>query len=155
MRSSKETLSLKENQVEIIVRNSGLVPIQMIEDYPDGNLGVAEQEKNVPFEIKRVYFITGFDHQEAVRGKHAHKELEQIIFCLNGSFDLTLDDGEKRQVLQMDNPYVGIKLGRLLWHEMTNFSKDCVVLVLASDFYDEADYIRDYQEFLTLVKKNV
>lgn len=66
---------------------------------------------------------------------------------------MTLDDGEKRQTIRMNDPYVGIRLGALLWHEMTNFSPDCVILVLANDFYKESDYIRDYEEFLRLVKK--
>ena len=133
---------------EIRVKNSGLVHLQFIDDFPDGNLVIAESGNNIPFRIKRVYFINHFGNPEAVRGKHAHKKLEQIIFCVNGSFVLTLDDGTAQQRIRMDDPRVGIRLGPKLWHTMTNFSKDCVVLVLANDLFNERDYIRDYDEFL-------
>ena len=129
-----------------------IVTLGYVEDYPDGNLYIGEALRNIPFKIKRLFLINGFDNANAVRGKHAHKKLKQVIFCVNGSFTLHLDDGKKKQKIKMDNPRTGIILGELLWHEMNNFSKDCVILVLASDYYKESDYIRDYREFLNLVE---
>ena len=141
-----------ESQSEIRVVNSGWVEIQYVGDYPDGSLGIAEAGKNIPFEIKRVYFINNFGETEAVRGKHAHRKLRQVIFCISGTFDLELDDGEKRQTIKMDCPYRGVILGQMLWHTMANFSKDCTILVLADDLYDESDYIRNYNDFMELVR---
>lgn len=137
---------------EIRVRNSGVVLLQFFDDGKDGKLVIAEGTRSVPFEIKRVYYITGFENSKAVRGKHAHKQLEQYIFCVHGRFDLELDDGETKQRITMDNPYYGVRLGPKLWHTMSNFSDDCVILVLASDYYDEGDYIRDYGQFLEFIK---
>lgn len=151
-----ERLSLRKEDLEeldLAVRNSGLVYLQYFEDYPDGNLAIGEARKNIPFKFPRFYFINKLNHPEAIRGKHAHKKLRQVIFCINGSFDLSLDDGEKQQTITMDSPYVGIQLNRLIWHEMTNFSQDCVILVVADDYFKKKDYIRDYDEFLRRVKK--
>jgi len=136
----------------IKVKNSGIVKLQFVEDFPDGNLAIGESLKTIPFEIKRIYYINKLLNEKAVRGKHAHKELEQIIFCINGSFKLCLDDGKIKQDIIMDNPYWGVRLGPLLWHTMENFSKDCVILVVASDYYLESDYIRSYEEFIKSVK---
>ena len=137
---------------QIRVNNSGVLVLQFFDDGKDGKLVIAEGKQNVPFEIKRVYYIAGMENAAAVRGKHAHKKLEQIIFCVHGSFDLELDDGQTKQTIPLANPYYGVLLGPKLWHTMTNFSKDCVILVLANDYYDESDYIRDYQEFLAFTK---
>ncbi len=135
---------------KINVKNSGVVKLQCYEDFPDGNLVIAEARKNIPFTIKRVYIINNLFNKKAVRGKHAHKKLEQIIFCINGSFVLRLDDGKHKQRIAMNDPSVGIRLGPMLWHTMLNFSSDCVILVFASDWYDEKDYIRAYDEFKRL-----
>ncbi|MFH1822296.1 MAG: FdtA/QdtA family cupin domain-containing protein, partial [Patescibacteria group bacterium] len=83
----------------------------------------------------------------AVRGKHAHKNLEQVIFCIQGSFSLYLDDGSVQQIIILNKPGVGVFLGKRLWHKMSNFSDHCVLLIFASDYYNESDYIRNYQEF--------
>jgi len=138
---------------KIKVKNSGLVKLQFYNDFPDGNLIIAEGKKNIPFEIKRVYFINNLFNKKSVRGKHAHKKLEQIIFCVNGFFTTTLDDGTTKQRILMNNPYTGIRLGPKLWHEMKNFSSDCVILVLANDYFKKNDYIRDYGEFLKFIGK--
>ena len=135
------------------VKNSGVIRLQFFRDYPDGDLYIGESSKSVPFEIKRVYFINNLANPKAVRGKHAHKKLEQAIFCINGSFMLHLDDGTNKQKLLLDNSSHGVRLGPMLWVAMTEFSKDCVVLVLADDYYNESDYIRDYEEFLKYVNK--
>ncbi len=135
------------------IKNSGIIKLQRYNDYPDGNLIIAEANRIIPFKIKRVYYINKLDNPRATRGKHAHKNLEQVIFCINGSFALHLDDGETKQKIIMNNSSVGIKLGRLLWHTMTDFSKNCVILVLASDYYKENDYIRNYDEFLKYINR--
>lgn len=138
---------------KIEVKNSGVIRLQFYNDFSDGNLVIGESEKSVPFEIKRIYYINNLFNSDAIRGEHAHKKLKQIIFCINGSFILSLDDGINKQKITMDNPYYGIKLYTKLWHTMTNFSKDCVILVLANDYYKEDDYIRDYDKFLEYINK--
>lgn len=138
---------------KIKVKNSGIIQLQHFNDFPDGNLVIGEAEKNIPFRIKRFYFINDLFNKKSVRGKHAHKKLQQYIFCLSGKFILGLDDGTRKQEITMDSPYVGVKLGPMLWHTMKNFSNDCVILVIANDYYDEKDYIRDYTEFLSYIRR--
>ena len=138
---------------KIKVKNSGIVKLKFYDDFPDGNLIIGESKKNVPFNIKRVYYINNLFNKKSIRGKHAHKKLEQIIFCVNGHFTLNLDDGKSKQKITMNDPYVGIRLGPKLWHTMEKFSSDCVILVLADDHYKESDYIRDYDKFLKYIKK--
>lgn len=137
-------------KLRLRVRNSGLIPLKFFKDLPDGNLFIAEAGRQVPFDIKRIYFINTLANPKAVRGRHAHRALEQAIFCISGSFTLQLDDGQTKQRLLMNDPACGIRLGPMLWHTMSSFSYDCVILVLASDHFHEADYIRDYAEFLRL-----
>lgn len=144
--------SIVENPSLLRVKNSGIVRLQYFPDYPDGNLIIGEELKDVPFEIKRFYYIQGFDKSKAIRGKHAHRKLKQLIMCINGSFTLVLDDGKIKQEVAMNDPTIGVVLDGLLWHEMKDFSDGCAILVLANDYYDPADYVRDYQEFLGLVK---
>ncbi|TGL82571.1 sugar 3,4-ketoisomerase [Leptospira yasudae] len=135
----------------IDVKNSGYIQLKKIRDDRDGNLIIAETFKDVPFEIKRVYYINNLENSVSIRGLHAHRKCEQVIFCISGSFVLSLDDGLKKQSILMNQDNVGVKLGKLLWHSMSDFSSGCVLLVLASDFYEESDYIRDYDEFLQIV----
>lgn len=137
---------------KIKVKNSGIIKAQFFNDFPDGNLVIAEEGKSVPFNIKRVYFINNLFNKKSHRGFHAHKTLEQIIFCINGYFTLTLDDGKTKQKILMDDSYYGVRLGPKLWHTMTKFSSDCVILVLAAGFFKESDYIRNYDEFLKYIK---
>ena len=136
------------NRRALRVKQAGMVALQFVSDFPDGNLFIADGRKHVPFEIKRVFFINCLANPKAIRGKHAHKTLEQIIFCVAGSFVVHLDDGKTRQRITLNDPSWGIWLGPLLWHSMTSFSYDCVILVIASGPFDEADYIRDYEMFL-------
>lgn len=138
---------------KIKVKNSGIIKLKFYDDFPDGNLIIGETKKNVPFNIKRVYFINNLFNKKSTRGKHAHKKLEQIIFCVNGYFTLNLDDGKNKQKILINNPYIGIRLGPKLWHTMTKFSSDCVILVLSENYYKENDYIRDYDKFLEYIKK--
>ena len=138
--------------IKIKVKNSEVIKLQFHDDFPDGNLVIAESEKNIPFKIKRTYFISNLFNKKAVRGHHAHKELNQVIFCINGSFVLGLDDGENKQEIIMNETHLGIKLGKMLWHTMYKFSADCVIVVFADDYYDENDYVRIYDDFINMIK---
>ncbi len=116
-----------------------------------GSLIAIEQGHNAPFEIKRVYYI--FDTKEGVeRGFHAHINLKQICIAVKGSCTFVLDDGHKREEIKLDNPNQGLFIEGLIWREMKDFSQDCVLVVLASEHYDESDYIRYYDKFLKEVK---
>ena len=118
-----------------------------------GSLIAIEEGYNAPFEIKRVYYI--FDTKEGVeRGFHAHINLKQICIAVKGSCTFVLDDGIKREEIQLDNPNKGLFIEGLIWREMKNFSSDCILLVMADDYYCENDYIRDYDSFLRKVKEN-
>jgi dTDP-4-dehydrorhamnose 3,5-epimerase-like enzyme len=118
-----------------------------------GNLVALEKGKEFPFDIKRVYYIWGTD-KDAVRGRHAHRKLEQVVICTSGSCDFILDNGKERTTIHLDNPAQGLYIKEYIWREFTNFSPDCVVVVLASEHYDESDYIRDYQYFLREIDEN-
>lgn len=114
-----------------------------------GQLIALEEFNDIPFQIKRVYYM--YDTREGiVRGKHAHKNLEQILVCIHGSCKIRLDNGKERKVVPLEKPYEGLYVGANMWREMYDFSSDAVLMVLASEVYDEADYIRDYDEFLRL-----
>lgn len=115
-----------------------------------GALTVIEAQKDVPFEIKRVYYIYNVE-QDARRGFHAHKKLEQYLICVNGSCKVDIDDGSEKSTVCLDNPNEGIYVGPKMWHEMYDFTDEAVLLVLASDYYDEADYIRNYGDFLQFI----
>jgi dTDP-4-dehydrorhamnose 3,5-epimerase-like enzyme len=117
-----------------------------------GNLVAIEGGADVPFEIKRVYYIWGTDFSTS-RGLHAHRKLEQALVCLHGSVKIVLDDGKERKEVRLENPARGLYVGRRTWREMKEFSEDAVLLVLASEHYEESDYIRDYDKFLDLVSK--
>lgn len=138
---------------EIIVRNSKLITLPRIDDGIDGSISVAENFNHIPFAVKRVYYIYNLINHDAIRGKHAHKKLEQVLFCINGSCDIGLDDGTFRQDITLHTPNTGIYLGVELWHTMKNFSDNCILLVLASDFYKKEDYIRDYDEFKNYINQ--
>lgn len=112
----------------------------------EGNLVALDEGDNLPFDIKRIYYIWGTD-KKIVRGKHAHRKLEQIIICTSGSCDFILDNGKERTMVHLDNPAQGLYIKHNIWREFTNFSQDCVVTVLASEHYDETDYVRDYDVF--------
>jgi len=143
---------MKKSKSKIKVKNSGVIELQSFDDFPDGHLTVGELDKHIPFKIKRFYVISNLFNDRAIRGKHAHKHTEQYIFCLNGKFTLSLDDGKTTQKIILDKPSVGILLGKRLWHSMSNFSKDCLILVIANDYYKENDYVRNYDEFKRLTK---
>jgi hypothetical protein len=116
-----------------------------------GNITVAENMKNIPFEVKRVYYLYDIPGGEA-RGGHAHYELEQYIIAASGSFDVILSDGQNRKTVTLNRPNIALHIVPGLWRELDNFSSGSVCLVLASLKYDESDYIRDYGEFLKIKK---
>ena len=112
-----------------------------------GSLISLEANRQVPFDIKRVYYIYGTG-QAVARGFHAHKQLKQVAICVAGKCRMVLDDGKNREEMWLDSPAKGLLIEDMAWREMHDFSEDCVLLVLASEHYDESDYIRDYETFL-------
>ena len=130
--------------------NYKLVPLKVIGD-ERGKLISLESHKNLPFAIKRVYYI--FDTSpDLPRGFHAHKELEQLVVAIDGACEFVLDDGKSKESIWLNRPDVGLYIGKNMWREMRNFSYGCKLMILASDYYDESEYIRDYAEFLKMVK---
>lgn len=111
-----------------------------------GMLVAIEELKDIPFEIKRVYYMYN-TKVDVHRGFHAHKSLEQILICIHGSCKVLLDNGKRKKVVSLERPYEGLYVSKNMWHEMYDFSEDAVLIVLASDFYNEEDYIRNYKEF--------
>ncbi len=111
-----------------------------------GNLTFIEENEHVPFPIKRVYYLYDVPGGES-RGGHAHKTLEQFIIAANGSFDVILDDGHNKESYHMNRSYYGLYVPKMIWRELENFSSGSVCLVLASELYDEDDYIRDQSNF--------
>jgi dTDP-4-dehydrorhamnose 3,5-epimerase-like enzyme len=116
-----------------------------------GSLIVLEGGRNVPFDIARLYYIFGAKAGVS-RGFHAHRQLTQLAVCVSGSCVMMLDDGREQSRIVLDRPDVAIEIAPMVWHEMHDFSPNCVLAVLASDFYDEADYIRSFEDFITLLR---
>ncbi len=118
-----------------------------------GNLAIIEGSKNIPFDIKRVYYL--FDVPGgAERGGHAHKELQQLIIAITGSFDVLVDDGTQREMITLNRSFQGLYVCPMTWRELSNFSSGSVCMVLASEYYSEADYLRDYESFLATVSRS-
>ena len=128
-----------------------LIKFQVMGD-ERGSLISLEQQKNIPFKIKRVYYIYG-TKTDMVRGKHAHPNLKQVAVCVNGSCKFLLDNGKEKQTVELNSPDVGLYIGKNIWREMYDFTPDCVLMVLANEYYNEEEYIRDYQRFLDSIKK--
>lgn len=131
---------------ETTVKECKIIDIKKISSSV-GNLSVVENFRDIPFEIKRVYYLYDIPGGEE-RGGHAHKELEQLIISASGSFDVVVKDGREERVFNLNRSYYGLLLKPGLWRELKNFSTSAVALVLASEIYKEEDYIRDYNEFL-------
>ena len=127
-----------------------IVNIPKIED-PRGNLSVIEKEV-VPFEIKRVYYLYDVP-AGAERGGHAHKKLQQFLVALSGSFDVILNDGKEEKIITLNKPFEGLLITNGIWRELKNFSSGAVCLVVASDVFEEADYIREFDDFLAISAK--
>jgi dTDP-4-dehydrorhamnose 3,5-epimerase-like enzyme len=118
-----------------------------------GSLIALENGKDIQFDIKRIYYIFG-TKSGVVRGLHAHKELEQFLICTSGSCKILLDNGKgKKDIYELDSPDKGLYVGPGSWREMYDFSPDAVLMVIASHIYDEADYIRNYDEFVEYMNK--
>lgn len=132
--------------------NYEIINLETHGDERGGLVALEEVSPAVPFEIRRVYYIFG-TRPGVERGFHAHKKLKQLCVCVSGTCDFVLDNGRSRETVRMDSPAKGLLLGNNIWREMKNFSLDCVLLVLASEHYDEADYIRDHNEFLMSLEK--
>ena len=133
---------MKKNSIDDIYKLE--IP-KIISPEAMGSLSFVEKEI-IPFPIKRVYYLYDVP-LNGERGGHAHKKLCQVLIALNGSFELLLDDGEKTKKIVLDRPDIGLYIPNGIWREMNKFSKNSVCLVLASEDYDENDYIRNYQEF--------
>jgi hypothetical protein len=116
-----------------------------------GNITAIENQINVPFDIKRVYYLYDVPGGED-RGGHAHKILQQFIIAVSGAFDVMIDDGINKKIVHLDRPYMGIHIVPGIWRELLNFSSGAICLVLASEEYSEGDYIREYSEFKKVVK---
>jgi dTDP-4-dehydrorhamnose 3,5-epimerase-like enzyme len=117
-----------------------------------GNITVVENNTTVPFDVKRIYYLYDVPGGES-RGAHAHKELSQLVIAASGSFDVILDDGSTKRTITLNRPYQGLYIVPGIWRELVNFSSGSTCLVLASHIYDEEDYFRDYDKFITY-KKN-
>lgn len=113
----------------------------------EGYLCFMEGDNHIPFQMKRIYYI--FDViKNAVRGRHAHINTQQVLFCIKGSITIILDNGTDKEAITLNNPNHGIFLDKMMWHEMVAFAEDTILLVVASDYFAESDYIRDYKKFL-------
>lgn len=111
-----------------------------------GSLIALEKNHNVPFDIKRVYYI--YDTKRNVpRGFHAHSKLQQLLICVNGSCKIKVDDGYNQEIYELNSPEISLYIGEMIWREMFDFSQGCVLMVLASEYYNPDEYIRDYDEF--------
>lgn len=128
------------------VEDCRIVDLRKISD-PRGNLTPIEGGKDIPFDIKRVYYLYDVPGGES-RGAHAHKELYQLIVAANGSFSVTLNDGKNKKLFNLKRSYYGLLIVPGIWRDLDDFSSGAVLLCLASEHYDEKDYIRDFDEFL-------
>jgi dTDP-4-dehydrorhamnose 3,5-epimerase-like enzyme len=130
--------------------NIALIDFKIMGD-ERGSLIALEENHNVPFDVKRVYYIFGTEHGIR-RGYHAHKNLKQLAICVSGSCKFLLDDGKHKEHIELASPTKGLLIKGLIWREMYDFSPDCVLMVLADDCYNESDYIREYDKFLEAVQ---
>lgn len=133
------------------VKSSLVQLIEAVNIYDDSQLQIFEAEKVIPFAIKRVYTISKC-RPNLARGHHAHKVTDQVLFCIQGSVEMYLDDGKLNETYSLDDEKLGIYLPRKMWHEMRNISNDAIMIVFASQYYDETDYIRDYKAFKKYIK---
>jgi dTDP-4-dehydrorhamnose 3,5-epimerase-like enzyme len=128
-----------------MIEDCQMIALPRVND-PRGNLTFVESGRHVPFEIKRVYYLYDVPGG-AERGGHAHRNLRQLIVAMSGSFDVHLDDGRAKKMVHLNRSYNGLFVCPMTWREISNFSSGAVCLVLASNFYDDDDYYRDYTQF--------
>jgi dTDP-4-dehydrorhamnose 3,5-epimerase-like enzyme len=132
------------------LKDCKIIQLPKITD-PRGNLTFIEENKHIPYNIKRVYYTYDVPGGEE-RGGHGHKELQQLIIAMSGSFDVILDDGYERTKFHLNRSYFGLYICPMIWREINNFSSGSVCMVLASEFYSEDDYYREYEAFLKAVR---
>ena len=135
------------------LKNCGIIELPKISD-PRGNLSFIEGGQHIPFDIKRVYYLYDVPGGSD-RGSHAHKNLHQFIVAMSGSFDVELDDGKEKKRFHLNRSYYGLYVCPMMWRDLDNFSSGGVCMVLASEHYDEADYIRDYEQFVVAVREKI
>lgn len=133
------------------MKNLKIIEFDEIGKEGTGYLTAIESNISIPFGIKRVYYIYGVKNNIS-RGFHAHKKLEQILICISGSVKIKSTDGINEDMIELNTPTKGLYIGPFVWHEMYDFSDNAVLLVIASDYYDESDYIRNYSEFISYRK---
>lgn len=131
--------------------DSRIIELPRINDHR-GNLTFIESERHIPFAIKRTYYLYDVPGG-ASRAAHGHKALHQFMIAMSGSFDVTLDDGYEKQLFHLNRSYYGLYIPPMMWRDLDNFSSGAVCMVLASDFYDENDYFRDYHHFLKAARE--
>ena len=132
---------------------ANLVELPVVTD-PRGDLTFIEGENHIPFLIRRVYYLYNVP-VDAERGGHAHHELEQVVFALSGSFRIKIDNGSTKSEYWLSNPQKGLYINKLIWREMDCFSQGAVCMVLASHPYDESDYLREYDDFISTINKEL
>ena len=129
------------------------IKLPVIDSGRKGKLSFVEANEHIPFNIKRIYYIYDIKDLTAIRGGHAHRTLQQVIFCLNGSFTLELDNVNEKKEIYLNEPNEGVIIGTKIWHSMKKFSKNTIIMVIVSDYYNEEDYIRNYKEFQKYIKR--
>lgn len=134
------------------IHDSKLIELPKIHDHR-GNLTFIENSRHIPFDIKRVYFLYDVPGG-AARAAHGHKSLHQLMIAMSGSFDVTLDDGLEKKRYHLNRSYYGIYIPPMMWRDLDNFSSGAVCMVLASDYFDESDYYRNYEDFVKAVGVN-
>ena len=134
------------------ISNCKFIEIPKISD-ARGNLSFVESERHIPFQIQRIYYLYDVP-AGASRAGHAHKNLHQLYIPVSGSFDIAIDDGVNKKTFSLNRPYFGLYVCPMIWRDINNFSSGSVGKTLASDYYDEADYFRDYQDFLNDVRNH-
>jgi dTDP-4-dehydrorhamnose 3,5-epimerase-like enzyme len=127
-----------------------IIDLPKIQDHR-GNLTFIESGRHIPFDIKRTYYLYDVPGG-ASRAAHGHRKLQQLMIAMSGSFDVTLDDGHAKRRFHLNRSYNGLYIPPMMWRDLDNFSSNSVCMVLASDFYDEADYFRNYEDFLAAVR---
>jgi hypothetical protein len=134
-----------------VIEQCKILELPRIND-PRGNLTFVEAGRHIPFDIRRIYYLYDVPGG-AERGGHAHKELQQLIIAISGSFDIHLDDGISKKKIHMNRSYSGLYVCPMIWREIDNFTSGAVCMVLASDYYDELDYYRDHSQFISDVER--
>lgn len=130
-----------------------IVELPKIQD-ARGNLSFIESGRHIPFDIQRVYYLYDVPGG-ASRAGHAHKQLQQVLIAMSGSFDVHLDDGKTKKSFHLNRSYIGLYIPSMIWREIDNFSSGAVCMALASAYFDETDYYRDYSDFIRAVQKDV